>query len=720
MTSDKGRTNDCQEQSQALDRDACGDKREKKTEISRRAFVALAAGGVSAGSLAAMPLNVQRRTSPGASAGQGQRGEAANAAVKESHQVLSPAPNFIPDWTFAGSSLSDWQTLGDASWRAENGIIVGTPSQSSGGWLLLDKSFQDVRFFARVKSAGECVAGILLRVQKNARGMSGVFISLREGDLKAYRLALDASGHELERTALPPAPSEARFAFSTAQPEIPDTPLLQQKEGPSAAAESSVPNSMRGIKLPVPLPELEPPANGIWKNEWNQFEVVYDADLVRSFLNNTDWQMPGGASDDASEYGPIALYVGGSDDVQFKDISYKDLRLRKIEPEKVSSNFRMQRLDEFYYSWGVAVADINHDGHLDVIAGPYYYLGPHFTERREIYLAESFNPTNQYAANMVTHAYDFHGNGWPDILATEFRAMVLYVNPRGENRRWKRYPVVPKISSEITVLEDVDGDGKPELVYVYDNTVMYAKYDPSDPTKPWQVHQVSVPGVGYVHGVGVGDIRGRGQKDILGPAGWWERPASGNAQDLWTYHPVAFGRCPISGLVGGGQMYVYDVNGDGLNDIVASLEAHSWGLAWFEQKRDKDGNISFERHMIMDNFSTRNAGGVTFSEMHAMTVADVNGDGIPDIITGKRYWSHLAGYTVPDPNDSAVLYCYHTVRNPKAPGGAEFVPELIHNRSGVGSQLAAADLNNDGAVEVLTATNRGNFIFWGTPRGRRT
>lgn len=456
------------------------------------------------------------------------------------------------------------------------------------------------------------------------------------------------------------------------------------------------------------------------EDQWNTFEVVYDADLARAFLNNTAWQMIGGATDDAAEYGPIALYVSGNDPVEFKDVSYKDLRLQHIEPEKVSNNFRMQHIDDFYYSWGVAVADINHDGHPDVVAGPFYYVGPNFTERREIYPSESFSPTNQYAPNMVTHAHDFHHNGWPDVLATEMRAMSLYVNPQDESRRWKRYPMVPKISSEITVLEDIDGDGRPELVYAYQNTVMYAKYDPADPTKPWEVHQVSEPGLAFVHGVGVGDIRGNGKKAILGPAGWWEPPASDNSSELWTYHPVAFGRCPESGLVGGGQMYVYDVNGDGLNDVVTSLEAHSWGLAWFEQKRDKAGNISFERHMIMDNFSTKNAGGVTFSEMHAMTVADVDGDGIPDIITGKRYFSHLESYSGPDLHGPAVLYCFHTVRDPKAPGGARFVPELIHNHSGVGSQLAAADLNNDGAVEIITATDRGNFIFWGKPPAKRT
>jgi hypothetical protein len=70
---------------------------------------------------------------------------------------------------------------------------------------------------------------------------------------------------------------------------------------------------------------------------------------------------------------------------------------------------------------------------------------------------------------------------------------------------------------------------------------------------------------------------------------------------------------------------------------------------------------------------------------------------------------------LPDAYGAPVLYWYHTVRNKNAPGGAEFVPELIHNRSGAGSQVTAIDLNKDGAIDLISATNRGTFIFWNTP-----
>ena len=133
---------------------------------------------------------------------------------------------------------------------------------------------------------------------------------------------------------------------------------------------------------------------------------------------------------------------------------------------------------------------------------------------------------------------------------------------------------------------------------------------------------------------------------MIAPHGWWEQPAGGATVTPWTFHQGAFGRDGNAGA----NMEIYDVNGDKLPDVVTSLAAHGFGLAWYEQKRDAAGEISFVEHQIMGDFAAKNPGNVTFTELHALTMADVDGDGMKDIITGKRAWAHLDSYSDPDPH----------------------------------------------------------------------
>jgi hypothetical protein len=594
----------------------------------------------------------------------------------------------------------------------QNHEITGTVKPGGrGGWLVRDRSYQDVALNAFFRCAEGCKTGVLLRAETTPQGMKGIFVSLTAGDVAPYRITLDPEGQELARERLRFGGGQMRIA----PPLDPNAPARGGRGGGRGRGPSE------GPVLPVTRPVTD-----FRTDDWNQVEILLDADIVRTFLNNGG-ENGGVADDEAGKYGPVALYVGGTGEVKFKDVSYKDLAVKETPREEVSPNFRMQRLSPFYYAWGAAAADFNHDGILDVVAGPYYYLGPDYTKRREIYPAVVRNPGKEYSTDCwMTYAADFTGDGWPDIITSSFSndggpggevGVWLYVNPKGESRRWDKYQVVPAVQSEIAVLRDVDGDGKPELVYMAEGFVRYAKPDPANPTGPWTVHTISERGFGTAHGIGVGDLNGDGRMDILNAYGWWEQPPVGSKQEPWIYHPQAFSRFGRN-IVGGSVMAVYDVNGDGLNDVVTVLQAHGYGLAWFEQKRDAAGKISFVEHMIMDDFSTKNAGGVTFSEPHGTTFADVDGDGIPDFIVGKRFWAHKDDYLDPDPYGPAVLYVYKTVRNPKAPGGAEFVPELIHNQSGAGSDMLAVDLNRDGAMDIVTSTKLGTFIFWGKPRAK--
>src|SRR5262245_54691242 len=86
--------------------------------------------------------------------------------------------DFSPDWTFKGSQITGWQSLGEAAWRAEDGVVIGTPRAEAGGWLVLDRPLQDLAFFSRFRCAAACQGGVLVRAEKTADGLKGVLVSL--------------------------------------------------------------------------------------------------------------------------------------------------------------------------------------------------------------------------------------------------------------------------------------------------------------------------------------------------------------------------------------------------------------------------------------------------------------------------------------------------------------------------------------------------------------
>jgi hypothetical protein len=640
--------------------------------------------------------------------------------------VSAAGPTFRPDAVFSGSSLSGWTPLGAATFRAVNGEIVGSAS-SGGGWLFLEKSFQDVGLFTNVTCTGACRAGILLRAERTADGFKGVFVSLGENEVASYAIKLDAQGREVSRDRLAQAAGRAGGAApgGAAAGRGAPAPPANPAAGPPAAGRLGGAAPVNTLPANINLPNLASrPVGSYVSGRVNAVDLTLAKASIAVKLNGGNFGGGGGPTpDEIGSYGRIALYVGAGE-ARFKDIAYADLNARPFEAEKTSPNFRAQRINEFYYSYSTAVADVNRDGNPDVIAGPYYYLGPSFAVGRELYAGASFNPTSEWPIpSMVQVASDFTGDGWPDVLNMGGNAGngvgTLYVNPKGENRRWTSHAVVQPVGNEETLLKDIDGDGKPELIHSGNNTLRYSKPDPQNPTGTWITTTISEPGpwgANIGHGMGVGDINGDGLADYTNPYGWWQQPPRGSAQTLWTFHPVEFGRWGASqGGAGGAEMGIYDVNGDKLNDVVTALEGHGFGLAWYEQKRSSTGAISFVRHMIMDGFLDQNAGGVTFTQPHASTFGDINRDGITDFIVGKRHHSHFQ-YADPDNWGSPVLYVYTVVRDPKSPGGARFVPELVHNKSGVGSHFDVVDLNKDGWLDIATSSASGTFVFFNQRR----
>jgi hypothetical protein len=636
---------------------------------------------------------------------------AAVAVVAVAIHAAQPK-NFKPDGVFKGSALTGWKVVGDADWSAQNGELIGKARPgTNGGWLVMDKSFQDVQLYMNYKCTGECRSGVLLRAKKTADGgMTGVFVSLAQGDQAYYSVTLDATGKETAREPLSAAapPAAAAPAGGAGQPP--------------AAAPAPAPRGQQAGSAGRGRPTLK-------ANDWNEMYVTIGTDnptanmpvapiRVLSTFGPTAFAVVD--EKNAREYGAVALFAGGTGEVRFKDFAWKDV-MNVTEPvEVVSSRFNIRRLSTVYYGWGAMTADVNKDNSLDVISGPFIWMGPNFTERRRYREGNIYNPEFQFAPDMVNLSSDFTGDGYPDVLSAVSRRMELYINPRGESRRWDRHNVLPTISSEIALMKDLNKDGKMEILFAQsapNGGYAWAAPDPANPTQPWARHSIWAEGQAINgHGLGVGDVNSDGRLDVVVPTGWYEQPAGGINVSPWTFHEAQLADPAVFGS-GGGEMGVYDVNGDGLTDVVAG-NAHNWGLNWFEQKKGPDGAITFTRHNIAQDLSTSatNAGGVVFSESHAERFADMDGDRIPDMITGKRYWSE-AGNTLThaDSFGAPVLYIYRTVRDKAAPGGARFVPELVHNKSGVGSSFDVVDLNKDGRLDIVTATTFGTYVF--TSRG---
>ena len=632
--------------------------------------------------------------------------------------LAQPAlPHFKADGGIAASSLSGWAPFGQAEWTAHDGVVTGSP-KSGGGWLLFDHPMANVGAYAQILCTGDCDAGIMLRAEKTTDGgLKGIYVALGSANRGIFVVTTDRDGHETSRVALPKGHSEGGLP-GTGSNTPPEIRAILNERGKTIAA-------LRGtVDYTGNMEPLREPTGEYIANRWNSLNVFLFQDALYPSVNGarvgTGALAEVIAPADLATFGKVALHVAGTGTVQFKNVAYKDLLKRERPAETVSPDFEPHRVDALFYSWSPAIGDFNHDGKLDIAAGPWIYLGPDYTSAEEYFTPVSYNPTADYPqVSTVAFAHDFSGDGWDDIIQFTGNAGAitgwLYVNPRGESRHWDKFKVLDLLANEDTELVDLFDDGKLEILHGGPNNGLgYSRPDPSNPTGKWITTMIADKGPWgdfLVHGLGAGDINGDGRKDILSPYGWWEQPPAGTG-GLWKYHATAFSNLGISqGGPGGSAMCVYDANGDGLNDVVTAQQGHGFGLAWFEQKRDAAGNISFVKHWIMNNWLDKNAGGVTFTELHATGCADMDGDGIPDVVTGKRQFSHLDTWVDPDPWGTPVLYVYRTVRDKTAPGGARFEPKLVHNFSGVGAHIDLRDMNNDGKPDIETSGPYGTFVF---------
>ena len=362
-------------------------------------------------------------------------------------------------------------------------------------------------------------------------------------------------------------------------------------------------------------------------------------------------------------------------------------------PSQKTEVFDRIELTDTYYSEGIAAGDVNGDGHVDVVYGPHWYSGPNWKDRYEIYPAKA-QPRQRYADHFFAWLHDFNGDGLPDLLTGGFPGTPGYVyeNPGkiGFGKAWRKHQVIDEVSHESPQLIDINGDGQRDLVFSQAGKYGFASYDSAKPFAKWKFTAISARKAPkpFGHGLGVGDINGDGRQDFLIKDGWFEHPNQKSSD--WVFHPYQFA------ARGGAEMHVYDVDGDGDGDVISSLQAHDYGLAWFEQFKDQ-GKITFRRHLIMGTKPEENRYGVLFTELHSVQLADIDGDGLKDIVTGKTYWSHHTQSPMWDAG--AVVYWFKLVRSKE---GIDWVPFLADGDSGIGRQIVVADVDGNGLDDILT------------------
>lgn len=378
------------------------------------------------------------------------------------------------------------------------------------------------------------------------------------------------------------------------------------------------------------------------------------------------------------------------------------------------NNWIRIRLDERFRSEGVAAADINNDGNIDVIAGDIWYEAPKCgTEQHtdgsqwklhEVRMPGEFVAGVGYSNSFCNFAHDFNKDGLMDVIIVGFPGDPYhwYQNPGpGNEAHWEQHVIWSSICNESPEFEDLNGDGIREMIFGSQpeakmgfNSIPAA--DKSSEMFPFRaISEAGDPNQNgtfkYYHGLGAGDMNGDGHRDVIIAHGWWANPGDLKSEKAWEFHPVrVLGENGEQPLPACANLYADDLDSDGDMDLFLS-SAHQFGVWWAENK----GSGPWTLHEIDKSFS----------QTHAVEQVDVNGDGQLDYVTGKRFFAHNGAD--PGAHDPVVMYWFEVVR---AKGQApKIVPHQITAGlgTGVGTQFEIHDMNKDGKPDIVLSNKKG-------------
>ena len=385
-----------------------------------------------------------------------------------------------------------------------------------------------------------------------------------------------------------------------------------------------------------------------------------------------------------------------------------------VESSYTIHSFERRQLSTEFYSEGATFGDVNGDGENDIVSGPFWFAGPDFEKRHEFYPPKTFDPKG-YSKNFFPYVLDMNGDGRRDIFIIGFPGQDAswYENPGPVSGHWKRHQVMDEVSNESPVFTDITGDGEPELVCINGGRYGYAVPDASDPTAKFRFVPITEnKGLGrFTHGMGVGDVNGDGRLDLIEKSGWYEQPKELSEGALWKHYGWGFTEAQRKtyGVPGGGgaQMYAYDVDGDGDQDVITCRNAHRYGLFWYENRNaEKDGRGPFVPHRITGRPDESSPYSLHLANMHGIDLVDMDGDGLKDIVTGLRVWAHFGEKAA---NPPGLLYWFRLSRSKG--GKVDWVPQLIDDDSGVGVMVLAGDVDGDDLPDVVVGNKRGIYYL---------
>ncbi len=365
---------------------------------------------------------------------------------------------------------------------------------------------------------------------------------------------------------------------------------------------------------------------------------------------------------------------------------------------------------------GISAIDMNGDGFVDLLSGAYWYENPGAQGGEwKQHQFRTVGIHEEFVSDCGEWVVDVDHDGLPDLVTAGWISNGLwwFRNPgpkaNAAGVQWKGEKITDSFDTEGGAFADINGDGKPDLVLAHyrRSGLIWVDFSKEKPV----VHHVGDQQQDG-HGVGIADIDGDGKADLLTTHGWLQQIDAD--ADRWQWHPdwtLGDAGFPILG---------YDVNHDGRMDLIYG-QGHSYGLYWLEQAGTHD-HPRWIRHTIDESFS----------QSHALALVDLNGDGTPELVTGKRYRGHSGGD--PGSYDPVVVYAYrlpgaaelaraktHAVGGPPeqtmtvsdSAGDPEFrrIALSVNGTASIGTQIVTGDFDHDGDLDFATAGKLGVHTF---------